>query len=170
MEPRRTKAGLTRPRRHILTPPKVNAAVHNVLFLCTGNSARSILAEVLLNEIGAGQYRAYSAGSQPVGRVNPGALDVLQANGHAVNGLRSKSWDEFSGDAAVVLDTVVTVCDNAAAESCPVWNGAPQNLHWGLPDPAAFDIEEERSQAFASTYRELKSRIAAFVETAKETP
>lgn len=142
--------------------------MHNVLFLCTGNSARSILAEALLNEIGAGQFRAYSAGSQPVGKVNPGALDVLQANGHVVNGLRSKSWDEFSGDAAVSLDTVVTVCDNAAAETCPVWNGAPQNLHWSLPDPAAFDTAEDRRQAFASTYRELESRLAEFVETAKD--
>lgn len=144
--------------------------MHNVLFLCTGNSARSILAEVLLNEMGAGQFRAYSAGSQPVGKVNPGALHVLQANGHAVNGLRSKSWDEFSGDDAVTLATVVTVCDNAAAESCPVWSGAPQNLHWGLPDPAAFDVAEERRQAFANTYRELKSRIKEFIETAREVP
>lgn len=152
---------------HLSARQKVNAAVHNVLFLCTGNSARSILAEVLLNELGAGHFQAYSAGSQPVGSVNPGALSILRANGHAVDGLRSKSWDEFSGDAAVTLDTVVTVCDSAAAETCPVWIGAPQTLHWGLPDPAIFDIEEQRRQAFANTYRELKSRISEFVETEK---
>lgn len=142
-----------------------SAAVHNVLFLCTGNSARSIVAEVLLNELGGDRYRAFSAGSQPVGTVNPGAIEVLQAHGHGVTGLRSKSWDEFTGSGAVSVATVITVCDNAAAESCPVWNGAPQTLHWGLPDPANFADNEERRKAFAKTYQALRQRIAQFVAT-----
>ena len=137
--------------------------MHKVLFLCTGNSARSILAEVLLNDLDAGRFQGFSAGSKPVGKVNPGALNVLKANGHSVNGLRSKSWDEFSGKDAVRLDTVVTVCDNAAAETCPVWSGAPRALHWGLPDPAAYNDHEERLQAFARTYRELQTRIAEWI-------
>jgi len=137
--------------------------VHNVLFLCTGNSARSIVAEVLLNALGEGRFAAFSAGSKPVGSVNPGALEVLQDHGHAVAGLRSKSWDEFAGSDAVRVDTVITVCDNAAAESCPVWNGAPQSLHWGLPDPAGVAGEEARRKAFADTYQALRDRISGFV-------
>ncbi len=142
--------------------------MHNVLFLCTGNSARSIVAEVLMNEMGAGRFRAYSAGSQPVGKVNPGALEVLQQHGLAVHGLRSKSWDEFSGDGAVKLDTVITVCDNAAAESCPVWIGAPQSLHWGLPDPAAVEDSAARREAFAGVYRELQEKIEQFIAASVE--
>lgn len=142
--------------------------MHNVLFLCTGNSARSIVAEVLMNEMGAGRFRAYSAGSQPVGKVNPGALEVLQQHGLAVHGLRSKSWDEFSGDGAVKLDTVITVCDNAAAESCPVWIGAPQSLHWGLPDPAAVEDRAARREAFAGVYRELQEKIEQFIAASVE--
>lgn len=142
--------------------------MHNVLFLCTGNSARSIVAEVLMNEMGAGRFRAYSAGSQPVGKVNPGALEVLQQHGLAVHGLRSKSWDEFSGDGAVKLDTVITVCDNAAAESCPVWIGAPQSLHWGLPDPAAVEDSAARREAFAGVYRELQEKIEQFIAASAE--
>lgn len=137
--------------------------MHNVLFLCTGNSARSVLAEVLLNELGQGRYQAYSAGSNPVGAVNPGAIHVLRTHGHPVEGLRSKSWDEFSGATAPQIDTVVTVCDNAAAESCPVWNGAPVTLHWGLPDPAHVEGEAERIAAFEATYASLEERINRFL-------
>lgn len=143
--------------------------MHKVLFLCTGNSARSIVAEVLLNELGEGRYAAYSAGSQPVGSVNPGALEVLQQHGHPLEGLRSKSWNEFTGSGAIAIDTVITVCDNAAAESCPVWNGAPQTLHWGLPDPAAVASDDERRKAFADTYEELRRRISHFIATEKGT-
>lgn len=141
----------------------VLAAVLKVLFLCTGNSARSILAEVLLNELGRGDYAAYSAGSEPAGAVNPGALDKLRAAGHSVDGLASKSWDEFSGKAAPAFDVVITVCDNAAGESCPVWNGSPVVAHWGIPDPAAFDAGEERRRAFDRAYAQLRTRIEAFL-------
>jgi arsenate reductase len=137
--------------------------VHNVLFLCTGNSARSILGEVLMNHLGKGEYRAFSAGSQPVGRVNPGALEKLEAEGHDVSSLSSKSWDRFSGADAPPLDIVITVCDNAAGEACPVWNGAPRTLHWGLPDPAAIEDEDERRAAFDAVYDELESRIEALL-------
>lgn len=145
-----------------------SAAVRNVLFLCTGNSARSIVAEVLLNALGEGRFTAFSAGSKPVGTVNPGAMQVLQDNGHATRGLRSKSWDEFTGDGAIPFDAVITVCDNAAAESCPVWNGAPQTLHWGLPDPAGVADEDDRREAFANTYEELRGRIAEFVAAGQD--
>jgi arsenate reductase len=141
--------------------------VHKVLFLCTGNSARSIVAEVLLNDLGAGRYAAYSAGSQPVGLVNPGALEVLQQHGHSLEGLRSKSWNEFTGSGAIAIDTVITVCDSAAAESCPVWNGAPQTLHWGLPDPAAVAGFDKRRKAFENTYAELRRRISHFIAAEK---
>jgi arsenate reductase len=137
--------------------------VHNVLILCTGNSARSIIAEVLFNELGRNRYRAFSAGSKPVGKVNPGALHVLQAHGHAVESLHSKSWNAFSGDAAPSLHTVITVCDNAAAEPCPIWNGAPETLHWGMPDPAAVENETARVEAFETTYATLKARISHYL-------
>jgi len=132
------------------------AADFNILVLCTGNSARSILAEVLLNELGDGEIKAFSAGSQPVGRVNPGAIDKLTAQGHPVTGLASKSWDQFSGDGALALDLVITVCDNAAGESCPIWSGAPVTVHWGIPDPAA-------DGDFDSAYERLRSRIEAML-------
>lgn len=138
--------------------------MHNVLILCTGNSARSILGEVLFNHLGKGRYRAFSAGSDPVGSVNPGAIEKLTAEGHEVSGLRSKSWDEFTGDDAPQLDLVITVCDNAAGETCPVWNGAPAILHWGLPDPAAFEDETERRKAFDGVYAELQLRIDRLLE------
>ncbi len=128
----------------------------NILVLCTGNSARSILGEVLINELGGGELRAFSAGSHPAGRVNPGAIDKLQREGHAVNGLESKSWDRFSGDDAPEIDIVITVCDNAAGESCPVWNGAPVTVHWGIPDPAA-DGDFDRA------YGQLRRRIEAML-------
>jgi len=140
--------------------------VAEVLFLCTGNSARSILGEVLLNELGRGRFRAYSAGSHPVGRVNPGAIEKLRAEGHETAGLRSKSWHEFTGADAPALDLVVTVCDSAAAETCPVWPGSPANLHWSLPDPAACRDPAERKAAFERVYTELRTKIMQLVASA----
>ena len=128
----------------------------NILVLCTGNSARSILGEVLINELGEGELRAFSAGSHPAGRVNPGAIDKLLREGHAVDGLESKSWDRFSGDDAPPIDIVITVCDNAAGEACPIWNGAPVTVHWGIPDPA---IDGD----FDAAYDRLRRRIEALV-------
>lgn len=139
--------------------------MRNVLFLCTGNSARSILAEVLMNELGRGQFRAYSAGSHPTGTVNPGAIEKLRAEGLSVTGLASKSWDEFAGGDAVTFDLVITVCDNAAGETCPVWNGSPQQLHWSMPDPARFEDPDERRAAFDDVYDRLRSRICRLLET-----
>jgi arsenate reductase (thioredoxin) len=136
----------------------------NVLFLCTGNSARSIMAEVILNRLGRGKFRAFSAGSQPAGQVNPMTLNVLRLAHYDVNGLRSKPWEEFSGPGAPKLDFVFTVCDNAAKEVCPIWPGQPMTAHWGLPDPAkAEGTEAERNFAFADTVRMLTNRISIFV-------
>lgn len=140
----------------------------HVLFLCTGNSARSILGEVILNELSGGAYVAHSAGSQPTGRVNPGAIKKLAAEGHSIEGLASKSWDRFSGPGAPAIDLVITVCDNAAAESCPVWNGSPVTAHWGIPDPAYFDSEEARDAAFDLAYTRMRSRIEALLELAPD--
>lgn len=135
----------------------------NVLILCTGNSARSILAEVLVNALGEGRLQAFSAGSQPAGRVNPGAIDKLEREGHPIEGLSSKSWDVFAEDGAPVMDIVITVCDSAAGESCPLWPGAPVKAHWGIPDPAAAD-DKERTAAFDRAYEQLKRRVEALVE------
>ncbi len=138
--------------------------IYNVLFLCTGNSARSILGEVLLNQLGAGRFRAYSAGSHPKGQVHPLAIDVLSRNGLPVDGLRSKNWDEFATPDAPVLDFVFTVCDNAAGEVCPVWPGQPMTAHWGIEDPAAVDGPDlEKRAAFNNAFRFMRNRIAAFV-------
>ncbi|KQQ75034.1 ArsR family transcriptional regulator [Rhizobium sp. Leaf321] len=135
----------------------------NVLFLCTGNSARSILAESVLRKIGAGKFNAYSAGSQPKGNVNPMALDVLVGHKFPTEGLRSKSWDEFAGAEAPQLDFIFTVCDNAAGESCPVWPGKPMTAHWGIEDPAAVEgTDAEKRIAFTTALRYMKLRIAAF--------
>lgn len=135
----------------------------NVLFLCTGNSARSILAESVLQKIGAGKFNAYSAGSQPKGNVNPMALDVLVGHKFPTEGLRSKSWDEFAGAEAPQLDFIFTVCDNAAGESCPVWPGKPMTAHWGIEDPAAVEgTDAEKRIAFTTALRYMKLRIAAF--------
>lgn len=138
--------------------------LRQVLVLCTGNSARSILGEVLINELGGGELRAFSAGSSPTGRVNPGAIDKLKREGHAIDGLESKSWDRFSGDDAPHIDIVITVCDNAAGDSCPVWNGAPITTHWGIPDPANAEASDaETRAAFDRAYEQLRWRIEAML-------
>ncbi|OHV18331.1 ArsR family transcriptional regulator [Methylorubrum extorquens] len=138
--------------------------VYNVLFLCTGNSARSILAEAMLNKDGQGRFRAFSAGSQPKGEPHPLALQTLQESDYPTDGLRSKSWDEFAAPGAPVMDFVFTVCDNAAGETCPYWPGQPVTAHWGIEDPAAVEGSEiERKRAFVTAQRYLKNRIAAFV-------
>ncbi|HVT52233.1 MAG TPA: arsenate reductase ArsC [Dongiaceae bacterium] len=137
--------------------------VFNVLFLCTGNSARSILAEAILNREGKGKFAAYSAGSHPKGEVHPFAIDLLRKMNYATAGLRSKSWDEFAAAGAPEMDFVFTVCDSAAAEICPVWPGQPMTAHWGIPDPAAAaGSEAERRLAFAEAYRALNNRISIF--------
>jgi len=136
----------------------------NVLFLCTGNSARSIIAESVLNRLGAGKFKAYSAGSKPQGHVHPYALDLLRKTHYDTSSLRSKSWEEFAKQGAPDLDFVFTVCDNAAGEVCPIWPGQPMTAHWGLPDPAAVEgSEAERRLAFADTLRMLRNRIGVFV-------
>ena len=138
--------------------------VFNVLFICTGNSARSILAEAILNREGMGKFRAFSAGSHPKGAVHPYALDLLRRTNHPTGELRSKSWDEFAAPGAPKLDFAFTVCDNAAGEVCPVWPGQPMTAHWGLPDPAAVEGNEaEKRAAFAETYGMLANRISIFV-------
>jgi protein-tyrosine-phosphatase len=135
-----------------------------VLFLCTHNSARSIIAECIVNRLGAGKFKGYSAGSQPSGKVHPFALDLLAKLNYDTAALRSKSWEEFSGAGAPALDFVFTVCDDAANEVCPVWPGQPITAHWGLPDPSrATGSEAERRVAFADTYRMLNQRIGIFV-------
>jgi arsenate reductase len=135
----------------------------NVLFLCTGNSARSIIAEAILNEAGRGRFRAFSAGSHPKGHVNPEALRLLQSLGYDTSGFRSKSWGEFADPGAPLLDFVFTVCDNAAGETCPVWLGQPMTAHWGIPDPAeAKGTPAEIAFAFKDAYRMLHQRISVF--------
>ena len=138
--------------------------VYNVLFFCTGNSARSIMAEAILNKVGEGRFRAFSAGSNPKGEVNPFALRLLKELDFPTEGLRSKSWDEFAAPGAPVLDFVFTVCDNAAGEVCPAWPGQPMTAHWGIEDPAAVegrDIEKEK--AFVTAMRYLRNRIGVFI-------
>jgi arsenate reductase (thioredoxin) len=136
----------------------------NVLFLCTGNSARSIMAEAILNRLGAGKIRAFSAGSQPKGQVHPEAIRLLQRLGYDTSPLRSKAWTAFAAPGAPPLDYIFTVCDNAAGEACPVWPGHPTTAHWGIPDPAAATgSPDEVRLAFDEAYRLLKDRIAAFV-------
>ncbi|MBY3246140.1 arsenate reductase ArsC [Rhizobium laguerreae] len=135
----------------------------NVLFLCTGNSARSVLAESILRKDGAGKFVSYSAGSTPKGEVNPLAIEVLDGYGYPTDGLRSKSWDEFATPDAPQLDFVFTVCDNAAGEACPIWPGQPMSAHWGIDDPAAVEgTPLERKAAFVQAFKYMKARITAF--------
>ncbi|MDE3174880.1 MAG: arsenate reductase ArsC [Pseudomonadota bacterium] len=136
----------------------------NVLFLCTGNTARSVLAEAILRKDGAGRFRAHSAGSHPKGVVNPLALSTLAAHGYPVDGLRSKSWDEFGAPEAPAMNFIFTVCDDAAGEACPFWPGHPATAHWGVADPAAVSgAPEEKAHAFETAFRLLRARIAAFL-------
>lgn len=136
----------------------------NVLFLCTGNSARSILSEVMMNAMGAPRFRAYSAGSHPAGKVNPFAIELLQKNRLPTEGLRSKSWDEFAAPGAPALDFVFTVCDSAAGEVCPFWPGQPITAHWGVEDPAAVEgSDDDKRKAFFQAYNRLQNRIQLFL-------
>jgi len=142
----------------------MSVKTYNLLFLCTGNSARSILAEGLIEHWGNGRFNGYSAGSFPKGNVHPLALDLLERLHLRTAGLRSKSWDEFARPGAPVMDFVLTVCDQAAGEVCPIWPGNPITAHWGVPDPAAVEgSESQRTQAFRDAYRQLEARIKLFV-------
>lgn len=154
----RSSAQITVEEEVLMTTP------YHVLILCTGNSARSILAEAILNRLGSGRFIAYSAGSQPKGKVHPLALELLSRHGYAIEGLRSKSWDEFAAQTAPQLDFIFTVCGNAAAETCPIWPGHPATAHWGVDDPASANgsLDEQRT-AFAKAYEELEARINCFV-------
>jgi arsenate reductase len=143
---------------------------YNILVLCTGNSARSIIGEALFNTMGAGRFKAYSAGSHPTGKVNPFAIGLVQELGYPVENLRSKSWDEFAAPGAPELDFVVTVCDKAAGEMCPLWPGQPVTAHWGFPDPAAVEgTDEEKRSAFAGTLRQMRNRVQLFLSLPLET-
>ncbi len=146
--------------------------IFNILVLCTGNSARSILGEALFNHLGAGRVRAFSAGSKPTGRVNPVALETLEKHGIVLVDARSKSWDEFNAGAVsggLTFDFIFTVCDNAANEACPVWPGHPATAHWGIPDPAHVEPIEARREAFEAAYRQLEQRVEAFLALPLET-
>ncbi|MBI1181034.1 MAG: arsenate reductase ArsC [Alphaproteobacteria bacterium] len=142
----------------------ISGKIYNVLFLCKANSARSIIAESILNRAGMGRFAGFSAGSHPKGEIHPYARELLRSFNYPVDGLRSKSWDEFAAPGAPVMDFVFTVCDDAAGEVCPIWPGQPMSAHWGVPDPAAAEgTEAERRYAFADTYRMLNNRISIFI-------
>jgi arsenate reductase len=141
----------------------MNDRIYNVLFLCTGNSARSIMAEAILNHVGKGRFHAFSAGSHPAGKVNPFAIEQLKRSSLRTDGLRSKNWSEFSSNDAPQLDFVFTVCDNAAGEICPVWPGQPMTAHWGIADPAAVEgSDDEKKHAFSTAFSQLNRRISIF--------
>jgi len=143
---------------------------YNVLVLCTGNSARSIIGEALFNTLGAGRFKAYSAGSHPSGRVNPFAIEQVRALGFPLEGLRSKSWDEFAAPGAPEMDFVITVCDKAAGEVCPLWPGQPVTAHWGFPDPAAVEgSDEEKRAAFTRAIHQIRNRVQLFLSLPIET-
>ena len=143
---------------------KMNGKVYNVLFICTGNSARSILAEAIMNQLGGGRFKAYSAGSDPKGQVHPLAIETLQDRNFDVASLRSKSWDEFAAPDAPRMDFIFTVCDNAGGEVCPLWPGHPVTAHWGFPDPAAVEGPlEVKKAAFTATFRQLSQRLRIFL-------
>ena len=138
--------------------------VYNVLFLCTGNSARSIMAEALLNSLGQGRFKGYSAGSHPAGQVNPFTIELLGKSGNRVDDLRSKSWDEFAAPGAAKMDLVITVCDNAAGEVCPVWPGQPVSAHWSFQDPAAFQgPDDEKRRVFQNIFHRIGNRVRLLV-------
>ena len=146
------------------------AKVYNILVLCTGNSARSILGEALFNTLGGGRVKAYSAGSHPTGRVNPFAIEQVCTLGYPVEELRSKSWDEFAVAGAPALDFVITVCDKAAGEICPLWPGRPVTAHWGFPDPAAAEgTDDEKRAIFANTMRQMRNRVQLFLSLPLES-
>lgn len=148
----------------------MNQRIYNILVLCTGNSARSVMAEALLNVLGKGRFRAYSAGSQPSGKVQPMAAELAANLGYDTAQLRSKSWDEFAAAGALQMDLVITVCDNAAGETCPVWFGAPMVAHWGVDDPAAVEGDEDRRRrAYTKAFAELRRRTELLVALPIET-
>jgi len=143
---------------------------YHVLFLCTGNSARSIMAEALVTTLGKGRFRGFSAGSKPGGKVNPFAIDQVKATGYPIDNLRSKSWDEFGAAGAPHMDFIITVCDNAAGEECPYWPGHPMTAHWGFEDPAAVEgTDEEKRAAFAKVFRQIMGRVDTFVNLPMHT-
>ena len=144
--------------------------IYNVLFICTGNSARSIMAEAILNNLGRGRFIAYSAGSHASGTINPYALELIKSNHLPHEHLRSKSWDEYSTPEAPVMDFVITVCDNAAHEVCPIWPGSPLTAHWGFEDPASVEgSDEEKRDAFKKVFHEIRSRVSAFAQLPLES-
>ena len=145
------------------------ADITNVLVLCTGNSARSVLAECLINDLGGGKWKAFSAGSHPTGKVNPLSVEILQEKGHSIEGLRSKSWDEFASPDAPKMDLVITVCDNAAGEVCPIWPGHPSKVHVGFPDPAAAEgTHDERLAVFRQVYGMIEAKVRKLIEVGPE--
>lgn len=148
----------------------MNNKIYNVLFLCTGNSARSIMAEALVSTMGNGRFRGFSAGSQPGGSVNPFAVELVQTTGYPTDDLRSKSWDEFAAPDAAQMDFIITVCDNAAGEVCPYWPGHPMSAHWGFEDPAALvGSDVAKREKFLRVFQQIKTRVNSFVNLPLET-